>query len=174
MTQIETLPIPSDPLVDHVLETAVETSLRSITLFPVYGASVVGHAGLWKDRRRAWRAQGIQITSTWIDAHDLGNEHRLTPLFLAGQWIQNYQDLLHAKAVIVYAEKGDVLRGALVEAGIAMGMHKAVVLVCDHDHPSFGSWQYHPLVHYCKTLDMALHVLRTWSGREPLIKDPAP
>lgn len=151
--------------IDRALENAIEEAVRVPPLFPVYVASHVRHAGLIKDRRRAWRGQGITVTSHWIDAPGLGNEHNLTPLYLAGQWIENYHDVAASKALLVYAEKNDVMRGALIEAGIAMGMHRPVVIVGPLDHPSWGSWQYHPLVHYCLNLEAALHVLLVWAGR---------
>lgn len=152
--------------VDAALETAVEDAVRPATRFPVYVASRVNHAGMWKDLRRKWRAQDVQIVSTWIDSASLGREEGYTPLFLSGEWIQNYRDVQTAKAVVCYVETRDNdLRGALVEAGIAMGMHKPVLIVGDLDHRSWGSWQYHPLVSACRDLESALTVLHTWMGR---------
>lgn len=152
--------------IDALIEDAVTEATAPRHPFPLYVASKMDHRGLFKDLRRKWRAQGVQIVSSWIDAGP--NHDRLTPLAYAGAWIDNYREITAAKAVLCYGEARDgPLRGALVEAGIAMGQHKPVVIVGPIDFTSWGTWQYHPLVHFCINLEASLHVLRVWSGREP-------
>jgi hypothetical protein len=55
--------------------------------------------------------------------------------------------------VLVYAEDGEHLRGALIEAGMAIALGKRVIVV--GDHPDFGTWQHHPNVAYATDLSHA-------------------
>lgn len=55
--------------------------------------------------------------------------------------------------VLVYAEEGEHLRGALVEAGMAIALGKTVLVI--GDHPDFGTWQHHPKVIHAADLDQA-------------------
>lgn len=170
MTTLHPIPVISiGDDIDLMVKEGIAEAIAPRNPFPVYVASTIFHIGMWKDLRRKWRPQGVQITSTWIDKIDpVHGDSNVTPLAFAGHWIENYREITAAKAVLIYATGKDLLRGALIEAGIAMGQHKAVICVGDIDHPGWSSWQYHPLVHFAHTPDAALQVLRVWSGREPL------
>jgi hypothetical protein len=45
---------------------------------------------------------------------------------------------------VVFAEGDDHLRGALIEAGVAIALHKTVIVV--GQHPDYGTWQWHSSV----------------------------
>ena len=153
--------------IDAALETAVEDAIRPVRRFPVYVASTISHAGMWKDLRRKWKAANIDIVSTWIDKIDpVHGDSKVSPLRFAGEWIENYREVSVAKAVVCFVEERDNLRGALIETGIAMGQHKPVIIVGPMEHKSWGSWQYHPLVTYAASLTFAKNVIETWMGRE--------
>ena len=163
-------PVPvhtiGDPI-EHEMARAVEDALRPPRLFPLYVASRMDHRGMWKHLRREWRAEGIAIVSSWIDVND--NHESQSPLAFSGAWIGNVREITEAKALLCFGEGKDVLRGALVEAGVAIGQHKPVIIVdsevpADGRHPRWGSWQYHPLVHYASSLEKALLVLKRWTS----------
>ncbi|MFA9261732.1 MAG: hypothetical protein ACEQSB_00005, partial [Undibacterium sp.] len=65
----------------------------------------------------------------------------------------DHEDVSTADCVIVYAEKGEHLRGALVEAGIALALKVPVMVI--GDHPDYGTWQYHPGVIRYATIEDA-------------------
>jgi hypothetical protein len=107
-------------------------------------ASVPARGAMW----RAFRDQGVQITSSWIDEDGEGQTQSFTDL-----WNRIAQEIAAADRLVLYAESDDFpLKGALIEAGIALGMNKPVIvcLPAVDLHPrSFrpiGSWIAHPLV----------------------------
>lgn len=156
-------------LAEQLIEEAIAaapTSVRPARRFPLYVASTINHHGMWKDIRRKWKANNIDIVSTWIDKIDpVHGDRHVTPLRFAGEWIENYREVTAAKAVLCFADPRDNLRGALIEIGIAMGQHKPIIICGTQDHPSWGSWQYHPLVSYAAELSRARHIIEVWMGR---------
>lgn len=152
-----------DPLERGLANVVAEQATAIRFQYPVYVASTMNHRMLLRGVRRSWRPHNLVIISSWIDEGD--NHDDCTPLQFAGKWITNYREVSEAKALVVYVEKRDVLRGALVEAGIALGQHKPVILVGDPHHPSFGSWQYHPLTHAVPDLEAARAVIQSWHKR---------
>ena len=68
-------------------------------------------------------------------------------------WIEDHQDVGRSDVVMVYAERGDVLRGAFVEAGMGIALGKFVLAVGDGD---FGTWWAHPQVTRAPDLESAL------------------
>lgn len=107
-------------------------------------ASVPERGAMW----RAFRNQGIQITSSWIDEDGEGQSDSLIDL-----WDRIHHEIGQCDMLVLYAETNDFpLKGALIEAGMALGMNKSVV-VCLPDvalEPCsmrpLGSWVWHPLV----------------------------
>jgi len=117
--------------------------------YSVYGASKIAHADLWKRLRLEWPE--IHFTARWPTLHvgTVPDE----PAFASVFWEHDLADIRSADAVLVYAEPEDKLRGALVEAGMALALRQRVVVV--GEHPDFGTWQYHPLVSRVPDLDSA-------------------
>ncbi len=72
-------------------------------------------------------------------------------------WQENEQDIITADYLLVYVESGDHLRGALVEAGIAIANRVRVIVV--GDHPDYGTWKYHPNVEWADDMDEALMII---------------
>jgi hypothetical protein len=77
----------------------------------IYIASKTKHAARWRDLR----ASGVNIISTWIDEAGEGESKDLADL--AHRCIA---EAANADALIIYAEPGDDLKGALVELGAAL------------------------------------------------------
>ena len=84
----------------------------SISKRGIYIASKTKHAPKW----RALRANGIPIISTWIDEAGEGETSDYADL-----WCRCISESKNAAALILYVEEGDVLKGAYVEMGAAVG-----------------------------------------------------
>lgn len=86
----------------------------------VYIASRTKHAERW----RALREAGLSVTSGWIDRGTRGE---------VGDWDALWRSCIRevgvADALLLYAEPGEHLRGALVELGVALAAGIPVVYV---------------------------------------------
>lgn len=112
----------------------------------VYVASKTHHAEMWKKFRSEWAAH-FTVHSRWIDLIGKVNDD---PANAKWFWQDDLQDITEADILIVYAEPVDKLCGTLIEAG-AMLMANGQVIVIG-EHPDYGTWQWHPLVHHTATL----------------------
>lgn len=122
----------------------------------IYIASKMHHAEKW---REAYDEFGdIHICSRWPFLEPFINP---TAENARKFWHADVQDIADCHVLIVYAEPEEKLRGALVEAGIAIGMGRPVIVV--GDHPDFGTWSYHPQVRRVKTLADAINLSRSLS-----------
>ncbi len=119
---------------------------------PIYVASRVKHAGMWRACRSIGHDMGWggwNIVSTWIDEADEGQTADLGEL-----WARIESEIRASKGLVLYAQRIDFpLKGALIEAGMALavGIPVAVVLSKDVEleNPScrpIGSWIRHPRV----------------------------
>lgn len=107
----------------------------------VYGASKLCHVEVWKQLSKSWTE--IEFTARWPFKHvgTVPDE----PCFARVFWEHDLEDVVAADGVVVYAKPEDDLRGALVEAGMALALGKFVIVV--GENKNYGTWQYHPLVH---------------------------
>lgn len=120
----------------------------------VYFASKLHHAQKWRDLCAA--TPHLQAHARWLKHHALGTTDTSTNARTF--WLQDEQDVRDADAVVVYAEPHDHLRGALVEAGMALAYKVPVVVV--GDHPDYGTWQHHPGVLRMPDLPTVLSYLK--------------
>lgn len=117
-----------------------------------YVASKMKHASMW--RELYGQHQNVHMVSRWpflepfIDA---------TPENGVKFWDTDIADIRDADVLVVYAEEGEHLRGALVEVGVALALGKRVITV--GDHTDYGTWQYHELVANVPTLADVFHFL---------------
>lgn len=122
----------------------------------VYFASKLQHAALWREYEKFSPREIVSVTRwpSWIKPNETkGFEN--DPLRARQGWIIDEEDVREADVVIVYAgpDGADVLRGTLVEAGMAIALGKPVVVVGVSE--SYGTWKHHPLVHQADTLVQA-------------------
>jgi hypothetical protein len=109
----------------------------------IYIASKAVHGGRWQELR----ATGYPIMSTWIDEYGPGQTKSWSDLYARA-----VREASTAKALIVYCETGEILKGALVEVGAALGAGVPVFAVgCEHQN-----FCHHPLVTRCASLKAAL------------------
>jgi len=129
----------------------------ALELKPIYvasRASVPERGIMW----RWFRSQGYLITSSWIDEDGEGATADFGEL-----WLRIADEIRKSAALVLYAEAADFpLKGALTEAGIALGMGKPVFVclpdlgVLPRNYRPIGSWIAHPLVTRCDNVAAAV------------------
>jgi hypothetical protein len=124
----------------------------------VYFASKLQHVEMLKIWRRNY-SEEIEVTSRWLDmAHlEMGSDRNLSTDLYTWCWIIDVNDACRSDVAVVFGNKDDDLRGALVEAGIILGRGGLVFVI--GDSPSFGTWQYHPQVLRVSTFNQAVKTI---------------
>lgn len=119
----------------------------------VYFAACLHHAAIglkisadWPEF--TWTSVWPQLVGRIPDRGELASEF----------WLQDIRAVNDSDVVLLYAEPGDPLRGALVEAGACLGNGQRVFAV--GDNALFGTWQFHPGVARFVTLEGAWRALR--------------
>jgi hypothetical protein len=123
----------------------------AITPTRVYFAARLHHAPRLRGIARLWEddtshtGHPIEITSTWIWQNNIIQAEAITTSEgFRRIWENDDMEVRNSHCLVLYAHKRDRLRGALIEAGIAIAHKRPVILV--GDSPDFGTWQHHPLV----------------------------
>lgn len=119
----------------------------------IYSASKIWHNTKWTNLRDQW---GFNIIARWINlpCGEEGNQTGakiLTPEEKTVLWVECQEDVCNADMTVVYAEKGNEQRGALVEMGMALGCGRPIYVigtcpsfeVANHSDVAF---MHHPLV----------------------------
>lgn len=121
----------------------------------VYAASKVKHAGMW----RALRDFGMPIHSSWID--EAGEGQTADHAELAMRCLLEVHE---TQALILFCEPGDILKGALIEAGAALALGKHVYCVGTCESLSIRTFSKHPNWHEVSTVHEAFMAARrrTW------------
>lgn len=92
----------------------------------IYVASkATAHGPMW----RARRAAGWPIISSWIDESDPG-----ATLDWPDLWERCLSEAARADVLIAYREPGEILKGAFIEIGVALGLRKPVIAVGLEDY----------------------------------------
>ena len=112
----------------------------------VYTASKLTTASEWRDLERSW--PHVFFHARWLK-HNLVGTPDLQQ-FAEKFWLEDEQDVRSADAVLVWGRSGEHLRGALVEAGMAIAFGVPVIVV--GAHPDYGTWQYHKGVFRCEDI----------------------
>ena len=119
----------------------------------IYTASKLHKASLWISLRREWT--GIEFTARWSDL--VGRVDDSSDKAARTFWLHDIEDVKKSDSLLLLADPEDKLRGALVEAGVALGLGKHVMVV--GSHPDFGSWHNHPLVSHAESVTEGLERL---------------
>lgn len=131
----------------------------------VYISSKTRHAQMWRDLR-ARVAPHIQIISSWIDASGPVNHREL--------WTNCVHEASNADYLIAFTEHPhDVLKGALVEIGSALGCGVEVIVVGPVDE-SAQTWLNHPRVSHAFSMTRALHHIQELHEIRTLNRQGAP
>lgn len=134
------------------MEPALSVMDRMDTRARTYIASKSFHGHRWKELR----AQGCRIVSTWIDECGAGETDDFSDLF-----DRCIREASQADVLILYREEGEILKGALIEAGAALAAGKPVHAV------GCGEFNFvrHPLVTQYPTLEKALRAASAMPSR---------
>ena len=111
----------------------------------IYTASKFSRANMWKQQFAQWKCEGLAISlnARWVnDYSELVPDH---PQFCKLGWLHDVDDVSTSDLLILYADNTEHLRGALVEVGVALAKNKPVIII--GNHPDYGTWQFHPLIH---------------------------
>lgn len=121
-------------------------------VYPASRASIKERVLMWRELK----LKGAIFVASWINIDVLDITY--TQL-----WENILQEIKKADKLVLYVEKTDLpLKGAFVEAGIAIALGKKVVIVCPDidinpiDFNPIGSWASHPLVSFTKNLHNAV------------------
>jgi hypothetical protein len=125
-------------------------------MIQVYVASKMKYAKRFQKMRESWMKHGIKLHARWYDYGHLEKDDAPNAEFSIS-WLIDEHDVKHSHVAIIYGESDDELRGALVEAGIAIGAGILVIIV--GDSPSFGTWQHHPKVLRAGSLEHAKNMI---------------
>lgn len=116
----------------------------------VYTASKLSKGQVWK--QLCAENDHLIFHARWLKHITLGTPD--TAEHASAFWQQDEQDVRDADAVLVWGDEGEHLRGALVEAGMALACGIPVIVV--GDHPDYGTWRYHPGVTIATDIEDAL------------------
>jgi hypothetical protein len=122
-------------------------------MIKVYIASKLAYASRFRKFREEWKEENIDLHARWFDQAHIELNESPTPNDFRIFWMVDEEDVRTSDALILYAQEGDHLRGALVEAGIAIANKVLVIVVADH--PDYGTWQWHPGVVHAGTFEHA-------------------
>lgn len=132
---------------------------NTMKFYVISRASIPERVAMWKELRDK---QGMHITSTWIDEAQPGETKNLGEL-----WARISQEINKSDAVMFYVEPEEFpLKGALIEAGMALAYTKPIFLIapgCTFTHPSYrpiGSWINHHLVTTFDSIEDALTAMQ--------------
>lgn len=125
-----------------------------MSIYVASRASIPERGAMW----RKFRADGLPIISSWIDEDGEGQTADFMDL-----WSRIADEIRQSHDFVLYAEPGDFpLKGALIEAGIAIGrgipIHTCLPGV-ELDYRScrpIGSWINHPLVTRCDDIQQVM------------------
>ena len=129
-------------------------------------ASIPERSAMWRRYRKLW----VPIISSWIDEAGEGETNDFAEL-----WARIISEIGQSSVLVLYAEEQDFpLKGALIEAGIALGMGKPVyvalpgVALEGRTCRPVGSWIRHPLVRVFDKVTDALNATHRLSiGEKP-------
>lgn len=114
-------------------------------MMKVYVASKSVHGPRWITMRE----HGAPFVSSWIDESGPGQTSDWADLTA-----RCVREAAAADGLIVYAEPGEILKGALIEWGAALAAGKPVVYVGPKH-----KWTVHPLVQTADSVEQALNKL---------------
>jgi len=118
----------------------------------------------------------VFFNARWIKRAE--KEEEMQGIDFRDLWGECQEDIKDADIVLVYAEDGDQLKGALVEVGMALAFGVQVMLVTPvEDRHVFGTWMHANGVQWATTMEDAmrrLYLMTNKGSREESLKWFAP
>jgi hypothetical protein len=131
----------------------------------VYGASKLSTWRLWLTLREDSDWAFVDWTASWPLKVD--QEESAGPQEFGIAWETDLREIRSSDFVMLVYDEG--IKGALVEAGMAMGIGTRVITV---GLPAEHTWSYHPLVTRCYDLVSARNMLFKYTILIPKKKVP--
>lgn len=104
---------------------------------PIYASSKLKH-------RDHWLASGFTMTSTWIHSEEL------PPDECSAMWDRYRDEVGQAEGFVLYAETDDMLKGCMLELGVAFSCRLPVIIIWSGSLPDLakkiGTIVYHESV----------------------------
>ncbi len=136
------------------------------TRIRVYTASKLSEGPLWRRLAIQWGDE-IEIVARWPFLHVTEDGSPRWPGNCAAHgaefWRHNREDVAACDVLLLYGKFEHVLRGGLVEAGMALALGKVVIVVGENN--GYGTWKFHSHVRRVETLDAARSLLKLMSMR---------
>ena len=132
-------------------------------MYRIYGASKLWHWEKWLEWEHKF-VHDVILISRWINVMRFHQTEDAvikytTREYAKKSWQMNIQDVSTADFLVVYSED-DVLRGALVEVGLALAYKTPIILV--GNSPSFSEWTHlNDVYAHVEHLDDVLPALET-------------
>jgi hypothetical protein len=118
----------------------------------IYIASKTKHADKWIELRN----RGINIISTWIDEAGPGQTKDMA--YLCNRCIE---ESIRCDAMIVYAEEGDLLKGAFIEMGVALAVSGKRIYLVGPVLPIGSAFTYGRYVYTATSIEMAISLINS-------------
>lgn len=148
MKKVRPIITKDDSLQDKLIKAGSGTAF--------YVCSRVKQAPRWLD----FRSRGARIVSSWIDEAGVGETACFSDL-----WLRIEMEVKTADALVLLLEPDDFpLKGALVEAGMALAFGKPVYIYAPDvvlegiTFRPVGSWIKHPKVKFIDDLEVLLDI----------------
>lgn len=128
-----------------------------------------------------WRKLQQEVPHVFFNARWLKraeNEDKLTDEDFGDLWKECQEDIKGADILLMYAENGDQLKGALVEVGMALAYGVQVIVVTPVENArSYGTWIHKKGILFAATMEKAMAELQNMTAnangarREGIISD---
>ena len=133
----------------------------------VYTASKLRHIRLWRTLYDDADWNFVEWTASWVKDHAAlaeANGEPVTSRQYQDGWVDNINDVKKSDFLLLYSGQENALRGALIEAGVAIAQGIPVLTV---SVPLDHTWVFHPLVRCFSSLREARNHLYRYTTMAP-------
>ena len=127
-------------------------------------AAKLRHAEMFKKLRE--NHPDIHFISRWIVTTEKGSEEQ-KPVY---EWMREAEiEIANSHCMLVWAERGEILKNALIQVGMAIAMRIPVIVV--GENASYAEWQFwQPYVSRSSNLNQAIKDIKIrFRGKQPTI-----
>ncbi len=110
---------------------------------------------IWRRLRSEWPQ--IEFSSRWLDMFNDSEPLKASEKDFRRFWLIDKADVERSDYLMIWGEGDEHLRGALIEAGIAIA--KGIPVLTIGKHEDYGTWRHHPLVSNYSTPQDAFNYL---------------
>jgi hypothetical protein len=127
----------------------------------VYPSSKVKHAPMWMKLQT--KVPHLFLNARWLKWAERKNS--LNTNDFQALWKDCQEDIGTSDVLILYTEEGDVLKGCLVEVGMALANGIRVIIVASESNRlSYGTWVHNDSVKWVTSMIDAMDILENWEA----------